>query len=554
MVMCMQLPEKAPLVENAVVTSSEELSKLIQEGLEKGQGIFLKIFAKDAQGKYYITVLTDRTKLLIADGLVVDTGQQVKGSEAVEVLRSIIGKPMIVDVYSLDELEVKLAIAENLEIYSETPKVELSTLLGTPPLEKPKPSTPREEAPKPAEKPPEARPTPPQPQPVSAGGFEVVVNFKKGSMPRDAFEEYSKAIAKEANRIRGISIQRVEFDADVGEGVVYLDVTVYGHTESKERRDIEIEERKIFHIVSRHAPIILRVSKYKPILRNVKVILNGKEVKPREVVDKEKKKTDYVTRDKRVQLAVLEDVWPQFSNFARMVIGDIENAGMRVTRAFFDVKGRREFEINLAVVIKGNVDKDTAERTIRVILTKHARELSRLLNRYITVRKVNVEIVETAPEEAGKPKITSGKAAEILARKELLEKEVERLLQQAGLDEFAQLTEEKKKEAEDVLIKKRLEPALDEVKSRLYSELKLVPRVTFKWLKLNHEIIGSTAYVDIEASFAKEKTGGLFGAYSSVSNDRIRADIIDVIKRIIKDVSSEYSVSIKPRKLNIILR
>ena len=550
----MQLPDKAPLVENAVITSVEELSKLLKEGLEKGYGVFLKIFAKDAHNKYYMTVLTDRSKVLIADGIVVDTGQQIKGSEAIEILKRVIGNPMIIDAYSLNEVEVKLAIADNLELYSETPKVGLSELfsISTP--------TPRQLPPMPAERKEEAAPPTPAESPsiqqrkLKPGGFEVTVNFRKGSLPREAFEKYSEAIAREANRIRGISIQRIEFDAEVGEGVVYLDVTLHGSTESTSRKDIEIEERKLFHIVSKHVPIILRVSEYKPILRNIRVILNGREVKPREVVDREKKKTDYVTRDKRIQLSVIEDVWPQFSNFARTVITDIEREGIRVTRAFFDVKGRREFEINLSIVIKDGIDRDTAERTIRVILTRHARELSRILGKYITVRRVDVEIVEVSPPEAGKARVVSGKAAEILARKELIEKEVEKLLQQAGLEEFAQLTEEKRKETEELLIKKRLEPALNELKSRLYSELKLVPRVTFKWLKLNYDIEGSTAYVDIEVSFAQEGTGGLFGSYMGASTDKIKGDIRDAIYRIIREVSSEYGVSIKPRKLHIIVR
>ncbi|WP_367883656.1 hypothetical protein [Thermococcus peptonophilus] len=80
------------------------------------------------------------------------------------------------------------------------------------------------------------------------------------------------------------------------------------------------------------------------------------------------------------------------------------------------------------------------------------------------------------------------------------------------------------------------------------------PRVTFKWLKLNHEVQGSTVYVDIEASFAKEEVGGLFGAYSGVSDEKIKEDVANTINRVIKEVSSEYSISIRLRKLNIILR
>ncbi|WP_297548341.1 DUF2226 domain-containing protein, partial [Thermococcus sp.] len=119
----MQLPDKTPLVENVVITSASELRDLLNQALSQGKGAFLKIFAKDKNGKYYITVLLDTSKVLAVECLVVDNKQTLIGEEAVTLLKSILEKPMVVDVYSLDEIEMKLSIAENLEIYSETPKV-----------------------------------------------------------------------------------------------------------------------------------------------------------------------------------------------------------------------------------------------------------------------------------------------------------------------------------------------------------------------------------------------------------------------------------------------
>jgi len=262
-----------------------------------------------------------------------------------------------------------------------------------------------------------------------------------------------------------------------------------------------------------------------------------------------------VTQDGRVKLAVLEDVWPYFSNFARTVIKDIEGAGIRVKNAYFDVKGRREFEINLAMAVESEFDKATTEKTIRTILIRHARELGRSIGRYISVRSVDVEIIERiTPSKPSTPAVTSGKAAEILAKKELLEKEVEKLLKEAGIDELTVLTESKKREAEQTLLKSRIEPAIETLKSRIHAELKLIPRVSFKWLKLNHEVQGTSVYVDIEASFTKENVGGLFGAYSGISDDKIKRDISETITRIIKEVSREYGVTINLRKLNIVLR
>ncbi|WP_456421657.1 SPOR domain-containing protein [Thermococcus sp.] len=561
----MQLPDKAPLVENVVITSADELSELVKEALSQGKGAFLKIFAKDKNGKYYITVLFDSSKVLAVECLVVDNKQTLIGDEALKLLKSLLGRPMVVDVYSLDEIEMKLSIAENLDVYSETPKIPLNELfsfelLQPPKVEVSKPQVAQEKSkgiPATEEKPAPTTSKPaPQPVPKPSGGKpEVIVNFTGGSIPEEAFKKYAENIIKEAGRIRGISVNRVEFDANVGEGVVYINVRVYGTSESDDRRQLEVAEKRIFHIVSKHAPIILREAEYKPILRDISVVLNGREVKPQQIVDTDKKKEGNVTPDGRIKLAVLEDVWPYFSNFARTVIKELETAGIKVTRAYFDIKGRREFEINLAIAVESEFDRATTERTIRTILTRHARELGRSIGRYISVHSVDVELIErTTTVKPSIPTVTSGKAAEILAKKELLEKEVERLLKEAGIEELAPLTEEKRREAEETLLKSRIEPAIETLKNRIHAELKLIPRVTFKWLKLNHEIQGSTVYVNIEASFVKESVGGLFGAYSGVSDERIKKDITETINRIIQDISREYGVAIRPKKISIILR
>ena len=558
----MQLPDKSPMVENAVVTSVDDLAGIIRSALQQGSGAFLKIFAKGKEGKYYLTLLIDRTKVLAAEGLVIDTKRPLIGEEAISVLKSVLGSPMVVDVYPLDEIELKLSIAENVDAYAQTPKVRLEELSGGegPPSIVQAPSPPQQ-APQqeiPPAKPVETVSQPPRAVPKGEPGKpEVVVNVSGGSIPEKAFQTYAEYIMKDAKRIRGLTISRIEFDANVGEGVVYLNVRLYGSS-SGSSRDIEIAEKRMLHAVSKYAPVILREAEIKPIIRDVSVVIDGQEVKPQEIVDKDKKKTGNVTRDGRITLSVLEDVWPYFSNFARTVVSEIEGAGIKVTKAYFDIRGRREFEINLSAAVETNLTPEAARKVVTDILNRHAKELGKSINRYISVHNVSLEFI-TAPTVAQtaapqKPVVASGKAAEILAKKAALEAEVEKMLKEAGLDELAVLTEEKKKESKETLFKSRIEPAVETLKNRIHAELKLVPRVTFKWLKLNHEVRGSTVYVDIEASFLRENVGGLFGSFSGVSDDRIKQDIAETIKRVIRDVSREYSVGITLRKLNIILR
>ena len=576
----MKLPTKQPLKENIVVTSPEELQDLVREALSQSSGAFMKIFGRDSKGKYYVTVLFDRSKVLAAECLLVDEKKDLVGSEAVSVLKSLMKNPMVVDIYTLDELETKLSIADNVDVYAQTEKVPLSELFGvevaetvpvtetaveekpaaetapapTPVKEEPKPKTPAVE--KVTETESKAEKPAPAPKKVPKEP-EIVVNFTGGKLPEKAFKLYAEALLKEAKRIKNLDIYKIEFDSNLAEGVAYLNVRIYG-TSDGSSRDIEVAEKRMLHAVSKHAPIILREAEVKPIVKDVAVIINGEEVKPQEIVDREKKKTGKVTKDGRITLSVLEEVWPYFSAYARTVISEIERSGIKVDKAYFDVKGRREFEINLYAAVKSTLPKDEVLAAFKTTLNRHAKELSRSINKYITVHTVEVEDVspkstETAAVATTKP-VSSTKAAEILAKKAELEKEVEKLLKEAGIDELAPLTEEKKKEAEETALKSKIEPALEALKARIHNELKLIPRVTFKWLKLNHEVKGNKVFIDVEASFIKESTGGLFGSFSGVADDRIKQDVAETIRRVAKEVGREYGLVINVRKLNVILR
>ncbi len=579
----MKLPATQPLKENIVVTSPGELQNLVKEVLSHSSGAFMKVFGRDSRGKYYVTVLFDRSKVLAAECLLVDEKKDLVGSEALSVLKSLMKNPMVVDIYTLDELETKLSIADNVDVYAQTEKVSISDLFGAEPAEvnkalevavEERPAPTVAPAPKPVEEKPSEKPKPQPPaeeriekpsekaeKPVPAPKKipeepEVVVNFTGGKLPERAFKLYAEALLKEAKRIKNLNIYRIEFDSDLSEGVAYLNVRLYG-TSDGSSRDIEIAEKRLLHAVSKHAPIILREAEVKPIVKDAAVVINGEEVKPQEIVDKEKKKTGKVTKDGRISLSVLEDVWPYFSSYARTVVSEIEASGIRVDKAYFDVKGRREFEINLYAAVESNLMDEEVVGTIRSILSRHARDLGRAIDRYITVHTVEVEKV--SPKVSGvAPTATtmvgSAKAAEILAKKDELEKEVEKLLKEAGIDDLAPLTEEKKKEAEETALRSKIQPALETLKTRIHSELKLIPRVTFKWLKMNHEVKGRTILIEVEASFIKETTGGLFGSFSGVPDERIKQDVAETVQRVAKEVGREYGLIINVRKLKVILR
>ena len=550
----MKLPDTRPLKENVVVISPSDLAQEVKSAASQSGGAFLKVFGKKGNSKYYFTILFDRTKVLAAEGQDLESGAQIVGEDAINLFRELMGNPMVVDVYSLDEIGVKLSIAENLDIYSKTPKVTIEELFGGAParVEKPVPEEKPKPAPKPAEKPVEKPETVQEKPKQKPGEVEIVIEIPGGGVLEEALKEYTKHLISEAKRIRTLQINKVVYSGELTEGVVYLNVHIYGHSEGQMR---EVAEKRMLHAISKYAPVILRIADIKPILKEIKVILDGKEVAPQEIVEKDKKKVGKIDREGRLTLAVLEDVWPYFSAMVRTVVGEIERQGIAVKAATFDVPGRKEFEVNAKLVVETSLPEDQATRIIRDIITKHTKELGRTLKRYMTVRNVEVDFIkkaETAKPSAKVP--ATGKAAEILRKKAEIEKEVEKLLQQAGVEELAFLTEEKKRESEKALLRSRIEPAMEELKNRLHTELKLIPRVTFKWLKLNWDAKGTTVYVDIEASFMKEEIGGLFGSFSGVNEDRIKQDVRETILRVIRDIQKEYGIKISLNKFNVIVR
>ena len=554
----MQPPNSQPYKENEVVTSVSELSKLVADVLSSNSGLFMKVFAKKDTKAYLINLLVDRNKVLCIEATEVG-GETLRGKEALDTFKELLNNPMIVDVYPLDEVGVKMSIAENIDVYNESPKVALGEIFKGIPVttttktittkattevktgEKIQPTEEKTEKPKEMEK--------PSPETVRKAP-EIVVEIKGGNIPEKAFKEYSKALLEDAKKIRSFKVQRIEFKGELTGGVLYLNVYIYGTSEGSMR---EIAEKRMLHSIGKYAPIILREADVKPVLRELKVILNGKEIAPEEIKVKEKRRSGKVDREGRISLTVLDEVWPYFSAMIRTAMSDVEKEGVSVKRANFDVLGRRELEINVSMVVETELPKDEVESMVKRVLSSHARELSRTINKYITIHKVEVDVLKP-PELAIQPKKVSGKAAEILSRKAELEKEVEDLLKKAGIDELSFLAEEKKKESEDLIIRNRVEPAMEELKNRLHRELKLVPRADFKWLKMRWDIQDTTVYVDLEASFAKEEVGGLFGTLSGVSDEKIKNDATETILYIMRDVGREHGITIKPRKINVIVR
>ncbi|MBO8174576.1 MAG: hypothetical protein H0Z18_04895 [Thermococcus sp.] len=714
----MQLPKMQPFKENIVSTSKDDFVSLVHEALSNANGTFIKIFTKDSSEKYYFTVLTDSSKILAVYGKLLTTNRDVIGKEALDVLQPLLSNPMVVDIYTLDEITLKLSIADNIEIYSTTPKINIDEFLGVskkdelsevlekeklleqilekakkeeikpaPQIEKAK-EVEGAKVPEMIEKPPEEKPvkvlkeTPkPAPQPAAKKEgpkvkIEIIGSEAFKPALEEAFKEYSKILLNDIKKMGDTTLNDMEIHGEIGTGVVYL--TIHLNANIEEEAKVEIAKRKILFFANRHVPVIGRVSGLKPIIRSIKVnvVAGGRvdtmEERERGEVELWKlKKPPTVQINPKLFLTIDPEFRSYFSAYARTLLKDIEDAGIKVDKMEVDVEGRKEHEINIKLQTSvPNMSKAQVEALVTSLAKEHAKEMGKALKKYVWVHKVEVELtgaqlvrpkqrkLETiinAPKnvdpylrkfvkdfvneirgigiepskvqidakevsfalgggrayhitvtvegastsalplsklkdmieiEANKrarelaevlkeevvvrevklnveeetsgtqvaPAQISHKAAEILKKKAELEKEVEKLLKEAGIEELSFLTEDKKREAEQTLLKSRIEPAMETLKSKVQSELKLLPRVTFKWLKMNWNFTGSNVEVTFEVSFAKEEVGGLFGAFSGISDDKIKEDAIRIIRKAMEDISREYGISIVPKRINVLVR
>ncbi|WP_256957836.1 hypothetical protein [Thermococcus litoralis] len=565
MVVEMQLPNITPLEENIVCTKKQELLDLIYNAFSNQEfsGLFLKMFTKDEKEKYYATILLDRKKLLAAQIDLLNSKKKLIGSDSVETLKRIIDYPLVVDLYGLDEISLKLSITDNLEIYNSTPKVELEKIFGenkiesaevlekekllekalerkkeeakTEPQVKVQEEIKKEAPPKKEEKPLEKAPKIEK----KPSAPEIDVKVVGGEIFKPVLQEYAEEILKEIKSLNGVSVERVGITGEVGSGVIYLHVNIHG-TSERDKSSREILERRVLYFANKHLPIIWRKAGLKPILSNAQAKITAPGESEEE---KEEKKEVVIPRkvESNIIVEAHESVKPYFSTYARVIFKDIQSAGIDIDKMLLDIKGRSEHEINLTLWGKASgVSKEEAERIVNRILRTHAREIGKALNKYVTVHRVELHLEE---EEV------SSKAKQIMSKKEELEKEIEKLLKEAGVEELSYITEEKKKEAEEALLKSKVEPAIEELRKRLQREFTELPNSVFRWMNLDWEFKNGTVLVDLEASFDKRST--LLGI---VSDERVREDITRTLEKVTKEVSAEHNIPIKLRNTEIRIR
>jgi len=122
----LKLPSVQPLEENYLCRNMKEFVELMERTLAKGSGAFFKILGKVDGIPYYVTVLIDNQKIIAVEIQDVRGGSVLTGKPALQLLKEMItAGPVVVDAFPLDDVDIKMSIVDNLEVYNATPKMRL---------------------------------------------------------------------------------------------------------------------------------------------------------------------------------------------------------------------------------------------------------------------------------------------------------------------------------------------------------------------------------------------------------------------------------------------
>lgn len=232
----MKLPKVNPLEENYLCVDKKEFSKLLRRTLETdGGGAFFKVLGKVEGVPYYATVLIDDQKILAVEMQNVKSGEALVGEPAFKVMREMIDKgPTVVDAFPLSEVDVKMSIVDNIDVYNSTPKVPLSELC---PSLSGEPSSLKSavESDRPVSKslPLEEKESEPKPKPKPRTEFSLEVPSQLEPYFRafgNRFVKYAKSIGIEPSKVK-IVAKEVRYALGAGSGV-HATIEVEGSSSS----------------------------------------------------------------------------------------------------------------------------------------------------------------------------------------------------------------------------------------------------------------------------------------------------------------------------------
>ncbi len=214
----MKLPPSKPLEENYLCNGREEFAELLSRTLSQDRGAFFKILGKMDGVPYYVTILVDDRKILAMEAEEVRSGTSLVGKAAHEVLAALLEGSVIVDAFPLSDVDVKMSVIDNIDVYNATPKVYLSEIC--PRIKTTAP--PREMLPEPP-KPPQITPIPEKEPKPKKPKMELLLNVPSEYDPYfrvfiNHLKSYGKSLGLEFRKVK-IEAKEVRYALGAGSGI-----------------------------------------------------------------------------------------------------------------------------------------------------------------------------------------------------------------------------------------------------------------------------------------------------------------------------------------------
>jgi len=558
--MKMEIQGLQPKIENEVCLSGEEVLNLINENIRDPniRGAYVRIFGKDESGQYIIDMIMDKKRILAIECTILNKKEIIHGEEALKKFVELSDLPLVATLYPLDNESFKMVLAKNIEVFSKTPAIPLQEIFKREAKKTIEGAiTEAREAREKEIKEIERETEKIKEEKEIKIPEEITINVKGDSegKVKEALMGYINLLKGDINRqLKGAQLRATRINAEIGKGTVSLIGEFYITANDG---NPEVLKRRALFLINKHIPKIMKSTNLKPIIKDLKVnVVVGEVVTSMEEREREDTSLWKLTKPPTHELApnlhlTIDPKFKQyFTGFARTLLKEIEDEGIIVDNLDLEILGGvKEFEINIKLEGKSKeLDEPKLRAIISSLAKRHASELSKIVGKYIWINNVTVELKQPTAAEL------SAKAAEILKKKKEIEKEVEKMLKEAGIEELSYLLEDKKREIEKTVIKPRIDSAMETLRKKLQENLKSIPNANLRWINVNHEPHENSIEISVKASLAKVESEGLFGVLSTFSEEEIKRKAIDTIVRTIREVEEENQIQIKLKRLDISVR
>jgi len=162
----------------------------------------------------------------------------------------------------------------------------------------------------------------------------------------NAFHEYLNAVFKDIERIKNTKLKKVEIKGDVGTGVVYTTIHIYGKSLGSSS-EADLAKRKVLYFANRHIPLIGRLSGLKPILSGLQAEITPTGAEDTKKAAPTRKRPKKPEEDGvRIVVNAPPQLKPFFTAYAKNILNGINGMDFKPKYCEIDVIDGKSLELH----------------------------------------------------------------------------------------------------------------------------------------------------------------------------------------------------------------